>query len=268
MIRPIIEYGDLLYDNTTLKNKLKLDNIQRKAAITCTGAYRHTESRTLLHELAWQPLSTRRTNHKLIQLYKIINGIYPQYLLDLISPRQNDLYNLRNQHRFNTNIRRTEISNKSFFPSSLRLWNSQPFAITSSVSVLQLKSKLDKNKPKLSRFNQLCTGKNAIHLTRFRLGLSGLNSHRHKYNFIDSPSCIHCHDIYETTEHFFFDCTTYSIARQRLFDRLKIDINIDIENINRTNLLNIILYGLVDHQLYAKLIQILSDYIADTKRFR
>ena len=268
MIRPIFEYGDIIYDNTTLKNKIKLDNLQRKAAIICTGAYRHTETQSLLHELAWEPLANRRNNHKVIQIYKIINGIYPKYLLDLISPIQNDAYNLRNTHRFNTKTRRTEISNKSFFPAAIRLWYSLPQATRESISVTQLRLRLNINRSKPSHYNRLCTGKFGIHLTRLRLGLSALNSHRYKYNFIESPLCEQCHQNAETTLHYFFTCSSYSIARQQFYDRLFTEINIDVTNYNNTDLLNVLLFGHVDHKLQPTLIQILFEYIERTNRFK
>jgi len=268
MIRPVIEYGDIIYDNTTLKNKLRLDNLQRKAAIICTGAYRHTETRSLLHELAWEPLVQRRSNHKIIQIYKIINGIYPNYLLELISPFHNDAYNLRNIHRFNAKTRRTEISNSSFFPSVIRLWYSQPIPIRESITVSQLRHRLNVNKVKSSRFNRLCTGKFGIQLTRLRLGLSALNAHRYKYNFIDTPLCDQCQITAETTFHYFFSCSSYSDARQHFFDRLFTDLNIDAINYSKTDLLNVLLFGLVNKNQQPTLLQIIFDYIEKTNRFQ
>ena len=232
MIRPIFEYGDLIYDNTSLKNKLKLDNLQRRAAIICTGAYRHTETQSLLRELAWEPLAKRRYNHKILQIFKIINGIYPNYLLEPISPIQNDVYNFRNKHRFNIRTRRTEISNNSFYPSTLRIWYSLPQSLKNSERVSQLRRKLHIDKPRPSRYYKLCTGKHGVWLTRLRLGLSALNSHRFKYNFIDSPLCELCHLDSETSHHFFHVCPSYLIARHHFYNRLLHELDIDVVNSN------------------------------------
>ena len=267
MVRPILEYGDVLYDNTTIKNKLKLDNIQRKAAIICTGAYRHTETRSLLHELACEPLATRRTNHKIIQFFKIINHIYPSSLLDLINQRRNDAYNLRNSRRFLIYVRRTETSNRSFFPSTARLWNTLPGSVTNAITVSSLKTQLNIRKPKPVLYYRLCSGKLGILVTRLRLGLSALNSHRHKYNFIDSPICPKCYNGPETPEHFFFTCNSYLLARNKLYDRLISEINIDAANLNHRNLLNILIHGLVDVQYQTNLLNIVQDYLQETKRF-
>ena len=70
MVLPIIEYCDIIYDNCTVRDSIAIEQVQRRAALVYTGAYRHTSSDRLLVELGWQSLRTRRLNHKLIQLFK------------------------------------------------------------------------------------------------------------------------------------------------------------------------------------------------------
>ena len=81
MILPLLEYGDILYNNTTQQISQTLENIQRQAALICTGAYRHTKHNTLLSDLSWEPLANRRRFHQLILFYKIYHRIYPNYQL-------------------------------------------------------------------------------------------------------------------------------------------------------------------------------------------
>ena len=52
MIHPILEYGNVLYNNAPKKLLRLVDQVQRRAALICTGAYRHTESTILMRELA------------------------------------------------------------------------------------------------------------------------------------------------------------------------------------------------------------------------
>ena len=59
MVRPIIEYGNVIYDSMSLSLGQSLEKLQRRAAIICTGAYRHTETQTLLQEVGWLSLSSR-----------------------------------------------------------------------------------------------------------------------------------------------------------------------------------------------------------------
>jgi hypothetical protein len=50
-------------------------------------------------ELGWEPLYKRREKQKLILLYKIINGLTPDYMYDMIQPYTENIhdYNLRQQ---------------------------------------------------------------------------------------------------------------------------------------------------------------------------
>ena len=70
LIRPILEYGDVIYDSAPLSTVQPLENLQRQAALACSGAYRHTKHQNLLNELGWEPLTTRRLHHKLIVFFK------------------------------------------------------------------------------------------------------------------------------------------------------------------------------------------------------
>ena len=105
----------------------------------------------------------------------------------------------------------------------------------------------------------MCTFKTGIWLTRLRFGLSGLNYHRFKYNFIESPKCPNCEQV-ETSAHYFFQCQSYDLARQSFLVNLNVlDSNLDINDHN--NLLDIILYGLIDCPLQPTLFDIVSSYM-------
>lgn len=85
-IRPILEYGDVVWGNCTKENSELLEKVQIEAARIITGL-RVNSSRSILYsELGWETLQSRRDKHKLILFYKIIHGLAPQYLLDLIQP--------------------------------------------------------------------------------------------------------------------------------------------------------------------------------------
>ncbi len=58
MVLPVLEYGNIIYDNCSLRKSLDLENVQRRAALVCTGAYRHTSNDALLAEFGWQPLAS------------------------------------------------------------------------------------------------------------------------------------------------------------------------------------------------------------------
>ena len=65
MIRPLLDYCDVIYDSCTMYESERLDKLQRKASILCTGAFRMTSNEKILQELGWSKLANRRTNHRL-----------------------------------------------------------------------------------------------------------------------------------------------------------------------------------------------------------
>ena len=56
MLLPILEYCDIIYDNCTVRESAALEQVQLRAALVCTGAYKHTRTDLLLAELGWLPL--------------------------------------------------------------------------------------------------------------------------------------------------------------------------------------------------------------------
>jgi hypothetical protein len=146
MIRPIIEYGNIIYENITLTQAQTLENIQRRAALICTGAYRHTEHITLLNELGWDSLSKRRKMHRLIAYYKMQNGVCPPHITALLpNPAANiTTYNLRNRQQLRPRSSRLTSSQNSFFPQTARDWNALPEETRRANSVYTFKKLIHK----------------------------------------------------------------------------------------------------------------------------
>ena len=219
MIRPIMEYGDVIFDGAP-ENHLKiLEGVQREAAITCTGANRRTSSVPLLWKLGWEPLSLRRYRHKACMMFKIQNRLVPNYLSDHCPPlvQQVVAYNLRNQEAIQLPQVRTESYRKSFFPSSIKIWNSLDNSLRNASSIISFKNSLNRDPHfKSNRLYSNQTGRSSVHQTRIRLGLSALNGQRFNYGLID----------------IFFDCPSYALARAALLQGLD-HLNIDIELPNR-----------------------------------
>ena len=103
-IRPLLEYCDAVWDNCSAENKKQLESIQVEAARIITGATRLCSIEKLFSDLGWESLQSRRNKHKLIIFYKIINGLTPEYLTDLVPPliQKTTRYNLRNSNDIQT----------------------------------------------------------------------------------------------------------------------------------------------------------------------
>jgi hypothetical protein len=265
MIRPVLEYCSIIYDNSTFGQKNNIEKIQRRAGIICTCANRHTEHQTLLRELCWESLSLRRKNQKLIQYYKLLNNPGPQYIKQLIpNPvSSHTTYRLRNRNRLRVQQTRLSSSYKSYFPSATRLWNQLPVETQLLPTLLSFKHKINK-KTKQPHYHSLCSGRKGIWLTRLRLGLSALNAHRFKYNLIPSPNCNHCQTSSETTKHYFFACQAYQRAQQRLMAGLRL---LGFDTQNKTQLLKYIIHGTRNKQKNTILITLVHEFMANSGRF-
>ena len=83
LIRPLMEYGDVIWNNCCDCDSALLDTVQYEAARLVTGAIKGTSSARLYKELAWESLSSRRKLHLLSQFYKIVKHLAPYYLSEL-----------------------------------------------------------------------------------------------------------------------------------------------------------------------------------------
>jgi len=72
LIRPVMEYADVLWDGRYEKESDLLESVQCEAAKTVTGAIEGTNRGRLLCDVGWETMKTRRQIHKLILLYKIL----------------------------------------------------------------------------------------------------------------------------------------------------------------------------------------------------
>ena len=129
-----MEYSAIVWDNCTIQNSNTLEKLQNEAARVVTGLTRSVSLENLYKECGWVPLSTRRQEQKLLFMFKAVNGLTPDYIYELIPPLVSDTsqYTLRNSRNINIPFTRTEISRKSYIPSSVSLWNSLEDDIRSS----------------------------------------------------------------------------------------------------------------------------------------
>ena len=99
-IRPLLEYGDNIWDNCTQADKYELDKIQNEAARIATGTTKLVSINNLYKEISLESLQKRRNDHKLNLFFKMYNHLAPEYLSSLIPQEVNEIahYNLRNSN--------------------------------------------------------------------------------------------------------------------------------------------------------------------------
>ena len=180
-ILPLLEYGNIVWDNCSMENSKAIESIQLDAARIITGATKVCSIQKLYEESGLEPLQNRRIRQKLCQLLKIINGLTPFYLRTILPERvqQQSRYILRNSNNFSMPIARTTSYYKSFLPLTLRSWNSLDETTKQSPKVSSFKrniSRSNNNVPLYYETTQLSRKSQILH-TRLRLECSSLNHH-------------------------------------------------------------------------------------------
>ena len=84
IVRPVLEYASVIFDNTTTNLKQRLERLQYRAGVICTGALKRTPNRLLMDELGWDSLDSRRKASRLVIYYKMVKGLVPDYLRSLL----------------------------------------------------------------------------------------------------------------------------------------------------------------------------------------
>ena len=258
-IRPILEYADIVWDNCTQYELNALEKIQIEAARIVTGTTKLISVNLLYQEIGWEPLTQRRTKHKLHMFYKMSNDLSPAYLTSLVpSSFENTVYSLRDSQNIRPVLTRTQLYYKSFIPSSIREWNELPFECRNSDSLTIFKHQLNKNLPNIPKYYSYGLRNLQIQHTRLRTECSSLNQHLFSKNIIDNPLCT-CGEV-ESTRHFLLDCSHYDEIRVAMLNNISAICNPS---------LNVLLYGdcQLDNRLNETIFREVQIFIAESKRF-
>ena len=122
MVRPIIEYGGIIWDPSTTHNRLEM--VQRMAVRLFMGDYHTTSSvTTMMEQLGWRTLQDRRAHAKAVMMFRIVNQLVDIPHTYLSSAR----VSVRGHNqRLTVPHTRTTTYRHSFFPDSIRIWNALP----------------------------------------------------------------------------------------------------------------------------------------------
>ena len=84
-IRPFLEYSDSVWDNCSIATETQLAAVHIEAARIITSATKLCSIEIKkFFELRWESLHSRRNKNMLAIFYKILNGLTPNYLSDLV----------------------------------------------------------------------------------------------------------------------------------------------------------------------------------------
>ena len=227
-IRPILEYGDVIWDNCFNYEKFEIEKIQIEAGRIVTGATKSCPKTKILEETGWDSLETRRYKHRMLTFYKMVNGHTPSYLQLIVPPsvHQVSQRNLRNNQNLTVPRARSNMYNNSFIPQATREWNLLPNEAKNCTSIYAFKKFLDRNMKTVPKYYYIGDRKAHILHTRLRLHCSSLNSDLYDNHITDNNRCS-CGEI-ETTKHFLLNCINFTDLRNTTIGRLTIPYDIEI----------------------------------------
>ena len=261
-IRPLLEYADVIWGNCTNSDKLDLDKIQYEAARIVTGATKLISINDLLVETKWETLASRRRKHRLVLVYKMINGHTPEYLNNLVPPRNSELssYNLRNQDDIQLIRSRTTLFHNSFFPATIVEWNLLQLNVRNSATINIFKHLISPVRQTVPNYYHVGSRQSQILHCRLRTQCSSLNQHLHRKNIIDSNLCS-C-GLVESSHHYFFFCRKYTVIRETLL--------LNIRQLCPNITLDLLLHGNsnVSDTINSTIFQHVHIYIRESNRFR
>ena len=277
-VRPHLDYGDIIYDFPGNANFVeKLEKVQYNACLAITGCFRGTSREKLYHELGLESLADRRYIRRLVFFYKIVNGLVPSYLSDILPPQREDEEEGEGEERrrerppFRMPFCRTERYRSSFFPYCIAEWNKLDRSLRELPSSETFKNAILKFlRPKGNPVFRVSDNKGVIFLNRLRVGFSHLREHKFRHNFADTfdPFCNCRTNSIETTEHFMMHCSEHSNERLVMFNDL-LQLDISLIPLNPLKLLRVLLYS--DPKLSSDqnrdILSITVKFLCNTERF-
>ncbi len=217
-VRPVMEYGNVLFDSASDEDLDTLTDIEKDAMRVITGARARCNLDNLYNEFKWPSLAKRREIQKVAILGKIIIKRFPNYLVQDLPTFYDNARNNRNC-TFAIPRCRTKYLSDSFVPSSIEIWNKLPSSIRSIKSYKALKGRLKglytKSIPKC-----YYNGPRAVNIlhTKLRLGCSDLNTDKFRIGISDNNQCD-CGEI-ETAEHYLLQCGSNLVAKVTMLDTI------------------------------------------------
>ena len=130
-VRPHMEYASSVWDPYLKKNIDAIEHVQKFALKVCQKDW-HSDYDTLLNSANVPPLAARRKALKLCQLFSILQG-HSEFPDLPISKRASNSATLTQP------FAHTSLFQNSFFPSTIKLWNTLPLNICTLQSLPHFK---------------------------------------------------------------------------------------------------------------------------------
>ena len=136
LVRPYFDYCCEVWDVFGETHSKRLQKLQNRAARVILGVSNDVNHTIALHALGWEPLKMERKKAKGKMMYKILNKMGPQSLINLFFYKSDRT----EYHRRDISSRlclpkpRTDNTKNSFMYDGAKIWNSVPKDIGESKS--------------------------------------------------------------------------------------------------------------------------------------
>ena len=142
LVRSKLEYAASIWDPYHTKDINNLEMVQRRAARFVNNDYNWGSSVTsMLQELGWQDLASRRKDIRLALFYKVVNqlvAVPAEDILDKANPRFRSKHPMTYRH-IKTNC---DTYKHSFFPRTIIEWNNLSSSTVEAPSIDSFKHRL------------------------------------------------------------------------------------------------------------------------------
>ena len=137
LVRPHFEYCSEVWDTLGIGLLTRLQKLQNRAARIIMGMTNDSPALEAITALGWETLESYRAKSKAVQMYKVLNDLVPNALVNLFM-RKSDItdHELRGSSTsLQMPLPRTENMKKSFSYDGAKLWNSLPADLRDSDSL-------------------------------------------------------------------------------------------------------------------------------------
>jgi hypothetical protein len=143
LVRPHLDYASSIWDPYTKEHKHQIDMVQRRGARFVLHRYGRRDSPTeMLTQLGWPTPSRRRTEFRLILLYKIVHhlvAVPAHYLPPLTQSKTTRYSHPWKFQRYQPNI---QVFQYSLLPRTIPVWNQLPVDLVSVPTLVLFKQGL------------------------------------------------------------------------------------------------------------------------------
>ena len=152
--------------------------------------------------------------------YKMINGLSPDYLAEMVPERVSQIspYNLRNSDDYLTIRTSSQLYFNSFLPSVVREWNALPQACRDAISLESFKRSLNIEPTRKPPYYFIGDRYSQINHVRLRTNCSALKEHLFAKNIVADPYCSY--GAVENNKHFLLECPVFNDIRQDMLNEV------------------------------------------------